>query len=100
MHSLSRTARTPEYWRLSQVEKGLKLMSKKGASMPQAAEAVGCTVSSLFRAKEAVAKNRDIGKAGRPKNLNMKEEAQLVSAIVEADIAGKPLTYKRLREVV
>jgi hypothetical protein len=54
----------------------------------------------LFRAKKAKEENRNIGVNGRPIILNNKEEIQLVEAIVDADIAGKPLPYKQLREVV
>ena len=75
-------------------------MAEQGCSKPLAAKAVNCSVSALFRAKKATEENRDIGKGGRPRNLNPKEEAQLIGAIVDADIANKPLTYKRLREVV
>jgi transposase len=78
----------------------LKLMAEQGCSKPLAAKAVNCSVSALFWAKKATEENRDIGKGGRPRNLNPKEEAQLIGAIVDADIANKPLTYKRLREVV
>jgi transposase len=100
MNSLKCVARTSEYRGLSQLEKGLKLIDEEGASLREAAEAVGITLSSLFRAKKARAENRDVGVPGRPRILNTKEEATLVQAIVDADIAGKPLTYKRLREVV
>ena len=55
---------------------------------------------TLFRAKKAKEENRNIGVNGRPIILNNKEEIQLVEAIVDADIAGKPLPYKQLREVV
>jgi hypothetical protein len=100
MDSLAHIACLPEYRELSNVEKGLKLMKNEDCSIREAAAAVGIGAQQLWRAKIAQQENRDIGKKGRPRILNVKEEGELVSAIVKADIAGKPLTYKRLREVV
>jgi|SRR5271163_407212 hypothetical protein len=100
MNSLVRVSRTSAYRGLSKVDRALKLMDEEGAGLRESAEAVEISYSKLFRAKKAREENREIGVHGRPRILNTKEEAELVQAIVDADIAGKPLTYKRLREVV
>ena len=100
MNSLSRISRTSDYRGLSPVEKGLKLMEEEEVSLRQAAETVGITISMLQRAQRALAEGRDVGKHGRPRILNTKEERMLVEAVVEAEIIGKALTHKRLREVV
>jgi hypothetical protein len=75
-------------------------MEEQQCGLREAARTVGCSVSSLGRAKIAMAEDRNIGARGRPKILNIVEEERLISAIIEADEKQSPLTYHKLREVV
>ena len=75
-------------------------MKDRGVPCATAARAVGVDRDVLRRAKKAKDEGREIGKPGRPRLLTVGGEAQLVSAVIEAEVAGQPLTHKRLREVV
>lgn len=100
MHSVVRITRTSAYRGLSKVDKAVKLVEEEQCSLPEASNATGVPVTTIWRAKKAKAEKRTVGVPGRPLLLGIDGENCLVVAIQEADEQRKQLTYAKLRERV
>jgi hypothetical protein len=75
-------------------------MEEERLELREAARVVKVTPQRLQRAKKAKEENRCVGTVDKPKLLTPKGEAELVSAIVNAEKAKKAMSYHQVREKV